>query len=560
MSYRRVVVWVLLCSLTELWLVPGAGAAEKKQILIFGNTMGFRHGDAIKEGSPILQKIAEGLGYEAVVSEDPAMLDPDKIKQWNLIIFNNTTGDPFVEKKLVKEDVDKDGKKRPVYQTIPHPERRKALIERVKEGAGWIGIHSATDSLYDFPEFNQMVNGWFSGHPWSGKVKVTIEEPDHPLMKPFGKGPWEVSDEIYQFRNYDRSKARILMSIYRPSVEVSRGGRKDRDYATCWISLFGKGRVMYQAHGHGANVFKMPEYQEHMKLAMQWTLGDLEVPVEPSKVEDPKVVAARAVEKLRTAKTDDERIEALDLAAVAPTKDALPAVVAALDPASKAAPFAADAVQVIVAACPNLPKDQKVEALRKALDCCGNKRDLRKNIKTQLTGLGVADLPVYAPPGFVTHWFVAGPLPNKDSEFIAKAYPPESGVDTAKGFEAEGKPVAWKRVTCDDDGIVNLRNEVSKADAVGGYAYAEVTVEKETPVQVLIGARDSFTAWLNGEKLGEEQGTKGLRAGQFKYKATLKPGANKLLLKVCQTKGDWGACAQLIGPNNEKVAFTVREK
>lgn len=559
MRNGRLGVVALLAGLATAGLGPQARAAEKR-VLVFGHTMGFRHGDAIKEGSPIIAKIAEGLGYKAVVSEDPANLDPETIKQWDLLVFNNTTGDPTSERKLVREDVDKDGKKKPVYETIRRPERRKALIERVKEGAGWIGFHGAGDSLYDFPEYNEMVNGWFAGHPWSGRVKVVIEEPDHPLMKPFGKGPWEVSDEIYQFRNYDRIRARILMSIYRPSVEVSRGNRKDRDYATCWISLFGKGRVMYNAHGHGGNVFKMPEFQEHVKLAMQWAVGDLEVPVEPSKVEDPKAVAARALEKLRAAKTDDELIDALDLVAVAPSLGALPAVLPLLDPASKAAPFAADAVQAITAACPDMPKEQKAEALRKALDCCGNRRDLRRAIRAQLTQLGVTDLPVYAPPGFVTHWWAAGPLPNKDSELIAKAYPPESGVDLDKGFEAAGQQVAWKPVTCDDDGIVKLRDLVSKADAVGGYLYAEISVEKETPVQVLIGAREHFAAWLNGEKLGDEQGTKGLRPGQFRYKATLRPGPNRLLLKVCQNKGDWGACAQLVGLKNERIAFAVREK
>ncbi|MBM4037292.1 MAG: ThuA domain-containing protein [Planctomycetes bacterium] len=559
MSMRGIAVAVVLARAAALWVASEADAAERK-VLIFGHTMGFRHGDAIKEGSPILEKIAKGLGYAPLVSEDPATLDPEAIKQWSLLIFNNTTGDPTVERKLIREDVDKEGKKKPVYQNIPHPERRKAIIVHVREGAGWIGIHSAADSLYDFPEFNEMVNGWFAGHPWGGKVKVTIEEPDHPLMKPFGKGPWEVSDEIYQFRNYERSRARILMSIYRPSVNVLGGNRKDRDYATCWISLFGKGRVMYQAHGHGGNVFKMPEYQEHMKLAIQWAIGDIEVPVEPSKVEDPKVVAARAIEKLRAAKTDDERIDPLDQLAATPSQEAISLILPLLDPKEKLAPMAADAAQATVASSPDLPKDQKAELLRKAFECCGPKRDLRKLVRAQATALGITDLPVVAPPGFVTHWFVAGPITNKDSQFIAKAYPPETAVDTAKGFEAEGQPLAWKPVVCDDEGIVKLRDLVSKADAVGGYAYAEVTVEKETPVQVLLGARDSFTAWLNGEKLGEEIGTRGLRLGQFRYKAALKPGANKLLLKVSQSKGDWGACAQIIGPKNEKIAFTVREK
>mgnify|MGYP000055981250 CR=1 FL=1 len=559
---RRMMVFGVAAAMAAAWWpAPEATAAEKKAVLIFGNTLGFRHGDAIKEGSPILEQIAKGLGYDALVTEDPACLDPDAIKRWNLLIFNNTTGDPTAERKLIKEDVDKTGKKRPVYQTIQHPERRKALIERVKEGAGWIGIHSAADSLYDFPEFNQMVNGWFAGHPWSGKVKVTIEEPDHPLMKPFGKGPWEVTDEIYQFRNYDRSRARVLMSIYRRSVDVLRGNRKDRDYATCWISLFGKGRVMYQAHGHGANVFKMPEFQEHMKLAIQWAAGDIEVPVEPSKVEEPALAAAKAAERLRAAQDDEARADALDLVAACPGKEAIPLVLPLLDPASALlAPLAADAAQAIVAACPDLPKEQKVELLRKAFACCGANRTLRKLVRAQATALGVADLPVVVPQGFIAHWFVAGPLPNKDSEFIAKAYPPEAGVDLHKGFEADGTPVAWKKVTSDDEGIVNLRNEVSKADAVGAYLYAEVSVERETPVQVLLGARDAFTAWLNGEKLGEQIGTKGLRPGQFRLKAVLKPGVNKLLLKVSQSKGDWGACAQIIGPKGERVAFTAREK
>ena len=561
---RRMLVVLALAGMAAVLLAPGAPAGERKSVLIFGNTGGFRHGDAIQDGSPILQRIAEGLGYHAAVSEDPAMLDPDKAKEWDLIIFNNTTGDPLAEKKLLREEVGKDGKTRPVYQTIQRPERRKALVDRVREGAGFIGIHSTADCLYDCKEYNEMVNGWFSGHPWSGKVKVTIEEPDHPLMKPFGKGPWEVSDEIYQFRNYDRAHARILMSIYRPSVEVIRGGRKDRDYATCWIRLFGKGRVMYQAHGHGANVFKMPEYQEHMKLALQWAIGDIEVPVEPSKVEEPAVVAARALEKLRAAQTDEERVDPLDQLAATPTKDALPLLLPLLDPKEKLAFMASDAIQATVAACPDLPKEQKIEALRKAFDACGPKRDLRKLVRAQLGQLGVTDLPVAAPPGFVTHWFVAGPLSNKDSAFLGGAYPPEAGVDLERGFivKREGEPLtfAWKPITCDDDGRVSLREKLSKADAQGAYLYAEVSVEKETPAQLLLGAREHYTAWLNGEKIGEAIGSKDFNPGRFRLKGTLKPGVNQVLLKVSQNKGDWGALLQIVGPKNERVPFTVREK
>jgi hypothetical protein len=534
---KRCFVGVAAAGLALALSAADAAAAEKKTVLLFGLTKGFRHKDAIEEGSPILKQVAEGLGYNAVISEDVALLDPDKIKQWNLLVFNNTTGSLFKE-----------------------PERRKAFIEHIQGGGGWIGIHGATDCFYDFPEYGEMANGWFDGHPWSGKVSVTIEEPDHPLMKPFGAPKWQVSDEIYQFRNYERGRARVLMSIDTKSVDASRGKRRDRDYATCWIRLYGKGRVLYQAHGHGANVFRMKEYQEHMKVAMQWAIGDIEADVAPSKVEDPAVVAARAVEKLRGATTDEERSEALILVAIRPSKEALPLAVPLLQPGSQLAEVAADAAQVAVAALAELPKEEKIEVLRKALDCCVANRNIRREIRGQLQKLGVRDLPIAPPAGFVAHWWAAGPLPNQASEFLGKTYPPEGGVDLEKGFTVGDQAIQWKKVASDDEGIVSLRDKVAKADALGAYLYAEAVAEKETPVQLLLGCREHYTAWLNGEKIGEAVGSKGLRPGQFKLKGTLKAGTNKLLLKVSQNKGDWGACLQITGPKGEPVPFTARDK
>jgi type 1 glutamine amidotransferase len=155
-------------------------------------------------------------------------------------------------------------------------------MEHIRGGAGFIGLHAATDSFYKWPEYGKMINGYFDGHPWNQVVVSKVEEPDHPLMKPFGKS-WKIKDEIYQFKNYDRGAVRVLMSIDNSSIDVKRGKRKDNDYAMCWIRMWGKGRVLYNAHGHDANVFQDKAFQEHMKLAMKWCCGDMEVDASPRK-------------------------------------------------------------------------------------------------------------------------------------------------------------------------------------------------------------------------------------------------------------------------------------
>lgn len=258
MKRGRLYLAALIAAMVAGPLVSGGLAAEKKKtVLIFSLTKGFRHRGAIEKGNPILKRLAGELGYDCVVTEDPAVFDPDAVKKWDCIIFNNTTQELFTE-----------------------ADRKKALMDHIRGGAGFIGLHAATDSFYKWPEYGEMINGYFDGHPWNQKVNVIVEEPDHPLMKPFGKS-WQIKDEIYQFKNYDRKKVRVLMHLDPESVDIKRGKRQDGDYAMCWIRTWGKGRVLYNANGHDANVFQDKAFQEHMKLAMQWACGDLKADAKP---------------------------------------------------------------------------------------------------------------------------------------------------------------------------------------------------------------------------------------------------------------------------------------
>ena len=259
MNTRNLQFVLFAASIAAALPVRDAAAGEKKNVLVFSLTKGFRH-SSIDAAKPVLKELAEQAGYNCVVSDDPAMFDPDKVKQWNCIIFNNASENVF-----------------------PEPERRKALMDQIKAGAGFMAIHGGIYCFLDWPEFGQMLNGRFVSHPWTQRVKVNIEDPNHPLMKPFGGPKWEVDEEVYQFKDYKRSDVRVLMSIDTTSIDLTKGERKDGDYAMCWIRNWEKGRVFYTAHGHNDGLFKRQDFQQHLKLAMQWACGDLNVDTTPSK-------------------------------------------------------------------------------------------------------------------------------------------------------------------------------------------------------------------------------------------------------------------------------------
>jgi type 1 glutamine amidotransferase len=506
-------------------------SAEPKNVLVFSLTQGFRHKDAIEIGNPILKRLAEECGYTCTISEDLALLGPDQVKQWQLIIYNNCTS----------------------RLQFPEAEKREAFLRRIREdGAGFMGFHAATDCNYDWPEYGEMINGYFAGHPWNQVVQTRLEDPTHPLLAPFAGNSFEVRDEIYQFRNYKRSNTRVLMSIDNRSVDVYKGGREDRDYAICWIRPYGKGRVYYSAHGHYGQVFEQPSFQQHVKLAMQWGCGDLDVDTTPSPEIDRAALAAKALASLKAATTDAERLEALDVLSFCPAAEALPLVLDLLASSQEVASMAAGAALAICESSTTLEPTRKIEILRQALLSAKNKF-VQKNIRTQLKKLGVTDLPVNAPPGFIGKWQVAGPVPDPKKELFDQAVGPESGVDLKAGFKVGDTSFAWKEAFANDDGIVDLNEALGRRDNVAGYMFAEVTLPAETDAELRLGSDDGFVLWLNGERLGGQNVSRGISPGSDVFKARLKAGPNHLLMKVLQGGGDWSGSLQLVGTDGKPL-------
>jgi len=232
---------------------------KKHQILCFSKPYGFRH-NSIPTGETMLQVMGEKTGlFEVTVSSDLANFEPENIKQFDAICFNNNTH---------------------IQKGFKEVALRESLINYVKNGGGVFAIHAATDG--GWPEYVDMIGGNFKSHPWGagGTWDIANEDPTHPIVKEVheGKG-FKLKDELYLYKDFDRSKQRVLMALDMKSEvnATKKGDRKDNDYALAWVKEYGKGRVFVSAFGHNKEVFYNPEILKMWVEGFRYVLGETDV-------------------------------------------------------------------------------------------------------------------------------------------------------------------------------------------------------------------------------------------------------------------------------------------
>jgi uncharacterized protein len=259
---------------------PAVPKAERK-VLIFSKTNGFRHG-SIPTGIEALTQMGEKTGaYTAVHTEDESMFESESLAQFDAVIFLNTTGDVFRPKQMPEDAAARDA-------AIERELRlKKSLVAFVEGGGGLVGIHSATDTYHNWDEFNEMMGGVFAGHPWHEKVKLRNLVPDHPVNAAFGGEDFEVTDEIYQFREGTASASdRLMLLGLSGEIEDLGKGRLGAEgfYPVAWLREYGEGRSYYCSLGHRDEIFWNTVVLEHYLAGIQYALGDLEADATPIEV------------------------------------------------------------------------------------------------------------------------------------------------------------------------------------------------------------------------------------------------------------------------------------
>lgn len=153
-----------------------------------------------------------------------------------------------------------------------------------EEGHAFLGIHSAADTYKGYEPYWDMIGGTFNGHPWNAKTEVVlkIHDDNHPAAQPWGAsgGNFTITDEIYQFVNWQPEKVRVLMSL-----DMEKTARKKPYHVpVLWVKDYGKGRVMHMSLGHREDVWTNPTYQDSLIGGIRWLAGKVEADATPNPV------------------------------------------------------------------------------------------------------------------------------------------------------------------------------------------------------------------------------------------------------------------------------------
>jgi hypothetical protein len=213
-----------------------------------------------------------------------------------------------------------------------------------------------------------------------------------------------------------------------------------------------------------------------------------------------------------------------------------------LDPSPE---FRRDAVARLIASGEKLLKDKDADAakaaFKKALSGATDD-DQVKAIAKQLKELKEeVDLKKHF--GFLTAWRIVGPFDNEGLKGFDVAYPPEGKLDLAAKYEGQKGEVAWDKIETDQEfGIVNIAKQIAPHKGAAMYLTTEFHSPAARVVEFRLGTPNAWKIWVNGKLLfGRDEYHRGMAIDQYRVRGELKPGANTILLKLCQNeqKEDW---------------------
>jgi type 1 glutamine amidotransferase len=240
-------------ALAFVFALAGAAAgveARPDRVLYFTHSAGYRH-DVIPVSREILTHLGEtSPRFEVTASEDVAAFTAQNLRGYGAVMF-------FTTGELPMNDAQK-----------------QALVDFVRGGGGFLGVHSATDTFYEWPEYGKLIGGYFDQHPWHQAVTVAVADPSDPLVAFLGSSI-ALADEIYQIRDFDAGGSHVLLRLDPASVDLTRPNvhRHPYGWPLAWTRPYGNGRVFYTALGHEEAVWRDAQYQRVLRNAVLWALG-----------------------------------------------------------------------------------------------------------------------------------------------------------------------------------------------------------------------------------------------------------------------------------------------
>ncbi|MEU0836502.1 ThuA domain-containing protein [Streptomyces sp. NPDC005969] len=254
---------------TELFLVfkGGAGALfdvddfelsnsapdrTAKRVLVFSKTAGFRH-DAIPEGIAALKELGATSNITVDSTEAAGQFTASNLARYDAVVFLSTTGD------------------------VLNSDQQKAFEDYIAAGGGYMGVHAAADTEYDWSFYGGLVGAYFAGHPAIQPVTVRVEDHKHPATAHLDDA-WNRTDELYNYRTNPRDKVKVLATL---DETTYTGGTMKGDHPITWCQTYQGGRSFYTGLGHTKASYAEPAFRQLLLGGVRYAAGQVKADCKP---------------------------------------------------------------------------------------------------------------------------------------------------------------------------------------------------------------------------------------------------------------------------------------
>ncbi|TQJ91099.1 ThuA domain-containing protein [Streptomyces sp. SLBN-31] len=226
--------------------------AEGKRVLVFSKTAGFRH-DSIPDGVAAVRQLGSEGGFTVDATEDATAFTPKNLRRYDAVVFLSTTGD------------------------VLDAAQQRAFEGYIRHGGGYVGVHAAADTEYDWAFYGGLAGAYFQSHPAIQPATVDVEDRAHPATSGLAR-TWSRTDEWYNYRSNPRDRAHVLAYLDESSYT---GGTMNGDHPIAWCQNYRGGRAFYTGGGHTKESYTEPAFRQHLLGGIRWAVGDAQADCRP---------------------------------------------------------------------------------------------------------------------------------------------------------------------------------------------------------------------------------------------------------------------------------------
>ena len=227
----------------SLLILSALSVAAKPKVLIFCKTAGFHHA-SIPAGIAAIMKLGQENNFDVDTTINSEKFTSGNLKQYAAVIFLNTTGD------------------------VLNDTQQAEFEKYIRAGGGFVGVHAATDTEYDWPWYGNLVGAYFKSHPAQQMATFNMVDQNFIATKHL-PAVWKRFDELYNFK-WMANGLHILITIDEKSYT---GGTMGDDHPMSWYHEYDGGRAFYTELGHTDESYADPLYLGHLLGGIKYAMG-----------------------------------------------------------------------------------------------------------------------------------------------------------------------------------------------------------------------------------------------------------------------------------------------